>query len=128
MFWVRKASRVVLESSVALYHIYIFVTHNNIQPTALKKNENELLFDRRLINIGPHMEKGSHLLAIISDSKSSRAYYFDFYGIVPLVPDILAFIRRFCTVVDCNKRQLQSLTGNIWGKYCCLFALYTDRW
>lgn len=42
------------------------------------------------------MEKGSHLLAIISDSKSSRAYYFDFYGIVPLVPDILAFIRRFC--------------------------------
>jgi len=60
--------------------------------------------------------------------KSSSAYYFDSYGILPLIPDIEAFIRRNCTVWDYNKRQLQGLTSNIYGKYCCLFALYMDRW
>jgi len=58
---------------------------------------------------------------------SSSAYFFDSYGIVPLVPDIAAFIRRNCTVWDYNRRQLQGLTSNICGKYCCLFALYMDR-
>jgi len=59
--------------------------------------------------------------------KSSSAYYFDSYVILPLVPDVEAFIRRNCTVWDYNKRQLQVLTSNICGKYCCLFALYMDR-
>ena len=59
--------------------------------------------------------------------KPSSAYYFESYGILPLVPDIEAFIRSNCTVWDYNKRQLQGLTSNIDGKYCCLFALYMDR-
>ena len=59
--------------------------------------------------------------------KSSCAYYFDSYGILPLVPDIEAFLHRNCTVWDYNKRQLQGLTSNTCGKYCCLFALYMDR-
>ena len=59
--------------------------------------------------------------------KSSSAYYFDAYGILPLVPDIEAFLHRNCTVWDYNKRQLQGLTSNTCGKYCCLFALYMDR-
>jgi len=59
--------------------------------------------------------------------KSSSAYLFDSYGIVLLVPDIAAFIRRNSTVWDYNRRQLQGLTSNICGKYCYLFALYMDR-
>jgi len=55
--------------------------------------------------------------------KSSSAYFFDSYGIVPLVPDIAVFKRRNCTVWDCNRRQVQGLTSNICRKYCCLFAL-----
>jgi len=42
------------------------------------------------------------------------------------VPDILAFVTRNCTTWDHNKRTLQSLTSDVCGKYCCLFALYMD--
>jgi len=59
--------------------------------------------------------------------KSSYAYYFDTYGIVPFVPEIVEFVRRNSTTRDRNKRQLQSLTSDVCGKYCCLFALYIDR-
>ena len=80
-----------------------------------------------IFNDDPHTEKGSHWLAIHFLPKSSNAYFFDSYGIVPLVPDLTAFIRRNCTVWDCNRRQMQGLTSNVCGKYCCLFAVYTDK-
>ena len=79
-----------------------------------------------IINADPHTEKDSHCLAVHFRPKSASAYYFDSYGIVPLVPDIQASIRRNSTVSNYNKRQLQGLTSNVCGKYCCLFALYTD--
>jgi len=78
------------------------------------------------INTNPHTEKGSHWLAVHFLSKSSSAYFFDSYGIVPLVPDIAAFKRRNCTVWDYNRRQLQGLTINVCSKYCFLLATYTD--
>ena len=80
-----------------------------------------------IMSTDPHTEKVSHRLAVHFLPKSSSAYYFDSYGILPLVPDIEAFIRRNCTVWDYNKRHLQGLTSNICGKYCCLIALYMDR-
>jgi len=43
------------------------------------------------------------------------------------VLEILAFVKRNYTTKDLNRRQLQSPTGNVCGKYCCLFALYLDR-
>jgi hypothetical protein len=80
-----------------------------------------------IVNPDPHTERGSHLLSIRFLPKSASAYYFDFYGLAPLVPSILAFIRRKCTTWDYNRRQLQGLTSVVCGKYCCLFALYADR-
>jgi len=80
-----------------------------------------------IINADPHTEKGSHWLAVHLRPKFSSAYYFDSYGIVPLVPAIQAFIRRNCITWDHNRRQLQSLTCNNCGKYYCLFVLYMDR-
>ena len=79
------------------------------------------------INADPHTEKGSQWLAVHLRPKSSSAFYFDSYGIVPLVPAIQAFIRRNCITWDHNRRQLQSLTSNNCGKYYCLFVLYMDR-
>ena len=78
------------------------------------------------INADPHMEKDSHWLAVQFRPRSSSAYYFNYYDILPLVPDIQGFIRRKSSVSDFNQRQLQGLTINVCGKYCCLFALYTD--
>ena len=81
-----------------------------------------------IIYADPHTEKGSHWLAVLFLPKSSTAYYFDSYGMPPTsVPTIHEFIRRNCTVWDYNRRQLQGLTSNVYGKYCCLFALYAGR-
>jgi len=80
-----------------------------------------------IVHADPHTEEGSHWLAVQFRPKYSSEYYFDSYGIVLFVPDILAFIKRDCTTWDRNKRQLQSPTSEVCGKYCCLFALYMDR-
>ena len=80
-----------------------------------------------IINADPHTEKGSHWLAEHLRPKSSCAYYFVSYGTVPLVPAIQAFIKSNCNTWDHNRRQLQSLTSNNCGNYCCLFVLYMDR-
>ena len=80
-----------------------------------------------IVNADPHTEGGSHWLAVHFRPKSLYAYYFDSYGIVPFVPDILAFVTRNCTTWDRNNRTLQSLTSDVCGKYCCLLALYMDR-
>ena len=79
-----------------------------------------------IVNADPLTEGGSHWLAVQFRPKSSYAYYFDSYGIVPFVPDIVAFVTRNFTW-DHNKKTLQSLTSDVCGKYCCLFTLYIDR-
>ena len=82
-----------------------------------------------IINADPHTGKCSHWLAVLFLPKSSRACYFDSYGVPPtLVPAIHEFLRRTYTVWYYNRRQLQGLTSNVCGKYCCLFAHYADRW
>ena len=80
-----------------------------------------------IINADPHTQGGSHCPGVHFRPKSSSAYYFDSYGIVLLVPSILAFIDRNCTTWDYNRRVLQCLMPDVCGKYCCLFALYMDR-
>jgi len=80
-----------------------------------------------IFSADPHTEVGSQWLAIHFRRKSSRAYYFDSYGIVPFVTDILVFIRRNCTTWAHKKRHLQFLTSYVYGTYCCLFRLYMDR-
>jgi len=62
-----------------------------------------------IVNADSCSEGVSHSLALHFGHKSPSAYYFDFYGIVKLVADILAFIRRNCTTWDQNGRKLQGL-------------------
>ena len=78
-------------------------------------------------NADSHTDGGLHWLAVHFRPKSSSSYYFDSYGIVPFLPDILAYINRNCTTWEYNKRQLQSLISDVCCKYCCLYALYMDR-
>ena len=74
----------------------------------------------------PHRERFT-LASRAHRPKYSSAYYFDSYGNVPLVPVIQAFIKRNFITLDYNRRQLQGLTTDVCGKYCCLFALYMNR-
>src|SRR5215475_12815107 len=80
-----------------------------------------------ILNTDPHNLEGSHWLAIHLTSMAYSGYYFDSYGLPPDIPQFLSFLRRNCTVWDYNRTQLQGLTSTVCGKYCCLFALYTDR-
>ena len=80
-----------------------------------------------IVIANPHTEGVSHWLAVHFRPESSSAYYFDTYGIIPLVPDILTSIRRKFTTWDHTRITLGGLTGDVCGKYCCLFALYMDR-
>jgi hypothetical protein len=66
-----------------------------------------------IYNADPHTEGGSHSLAISITPRCSSAYYFDLYGIVPLVPAIQGFLKRHCTTWDYNKRQLQGLSSDV---------------
>ena len=75
----------------------------------------------------PHKEGDSHWVAIRLTPRSSSAHYFDSYTIVPLVPSIEEFIFRNCTTWDYNRRQVQGLTSEVYGKYCCLLVVYMDR-
>ena len=80
-----------------------------------------------IINADPHTERGSHWLAIHFEPTSSSAYYFDSYGIFPIIPTIQEFLKLNCTVWDYNATQPYGLTSTVCGQYCCLFALYMDR-
>jgi Adenovirus endoprotease. len=80
-----------------------------------------------IVNTDPHTENGSHWLAIRLQSQSHSSYYFDSYGLHPIIPSIHSFIRRTSIVWDYSALQLQGPINTVSGRYCCLFALHTDR-
>ena len=73
-----------------------------------------------IVSTDPQPEKGSRWLAIHFEYNSSIAFYFDYYGISPIIPAIKNFLRRNCTVWIYNTVQLQGLTSTVYGLYCCL--------
>jgi hypothetical protein len=80
-----------------------------------------------IVNTDPHTSRGSYWLAVRVQPLSYSGYFFDSYSLPPLIPNITDFQRRTFTVCDYNPAQMQGLTTSVWGKYCCLFALYMDR-
>ena len=46
------------------------------------------------VNKDPHTAKGTHWLAIHLQPRSYSGYFFDSYGLSPLIPSILTFLRR----------------------------------
>jgi hypothetical protein len=74
-----------------------------------------------------HTETGSHWVAVHLDTRSPTGYYFDSYGLFPLIPAIRHFLRRACILWSYNARTLQGFTTDVCGQYACLFALYMDR-
>jgi len=66
-----------------------------------------------IVNAVSHTDGFSHRLPVNFRPKSSSAYYFDSNGIVTLVSDKLAFIKRNCTTLKHNGRQLQGLASEV---------------
>jgi len=111
-----------------------FFRHYDLSYFALNVNGKQISTEGLALNMGN--EKTSVMgyrtmfeASGIHHSNSGLQITHDMYingYLIPHVPDIQAFIRRKSTVSNYNKRQLQGLTINVCGKYCCLFAPYTD--
>jgi hypothetical protein len=59
-----------------------------------------------ITNTDVHTDPGSHWVAVHVDTRSSSGYYFDSYGLFPLVTAIRHFLRRACTQWSYNTRTM----------------------
>jgi hypothetical protein len=80
-----------------------------------------------IVNRDPHTAKGTHLSSHSFTTANLLRLLFRFIRLAPLVPNILTFLRRACSVWEYNTTQMQGLTSTVCGNYCCLFALYMHR-
>lgn len=75
-----------------------------------------------IVNLSPKSEPGTHWVSIVID-REKKSYYFDSFGLKPQNVFIQAFLDRHSIENGYNKLQLQHITSNKCGKYCCVFAL-----
>lgn len=79
-----------------------------------------------VINLSPCDEAGSHWVALYI-TEFGTAYYFDSFGFKVKNSFINSFIRLHSTRVICNQKQLQHITSNKCGKFCCVFIVVVLR-
>lgn len=75
-----------------------------------------------VINLSPHNEPGSHWVAIYI-ATNRYAYYFDSFGFPVNNINILRFLKKHSVRIKYNKMQLQHITSNKCGRFCCVFAI-----
>lgn len=75
-----------------------------------------------VINLSPHTEAGSHWVATYI-TVDRCAFYFDSFGLPIKNICIFRFIKKHANWIDHNKNQLQHITSNKCGKFCCVFAI-----
>ena len=79
---------------------------------------------RIIVNTDPHNKPGQHWVGISID-KLGVGYYFDSFGLPPLVDDIYKFITSRATAGwSYNKNHIQDVTSSTCGKYCVIFIIF----
>lgn len=63
---------------------------------------------------------GQHWIAMYVD-RDGRGWYFDSYGLPPIIPQHLSGLRRNCKFFRCNTKQLQDANSTVCGQYCVVF-------
>jgi hypothetical protein len=76
-----------------------------------------------VLNLDPHNKPGSHWVAVTFRDKYS-AWYFDSYGLPPVVESLEDFPRRNTAHFTYNQRQLQNISSDVCGQYVCLYTAY----
>jgi hypothetical protein len=79
-----------------------------------------------IINLDKHYMPCSHLVAVCF-SDSGYAEYFNSYGLPPYRLEISNYLQRHSVSWKFNGHRLQSLTSNVCGHYCCLYALHRAK-
>lgn len=75
-----------------------------------------------VINLSPHDEPGTHWVALYI-SREGTAFYFDSFGLKPTNNHIAAFIKMHAKSYKYNKRQIQHISSNKCGRFCCVFIV-----
>lgn len=75
-----------------------------------------------VINLSPRTEGGSHWVATYI-SMNRHAFYFDSFGLPIRNRYIHQFLKKHAIQITYNKNQLQHITSNKCGKFCCVFAI-----
>jgi hypothetical protein len=71
-----------------------------------------------IFNLDPHNKPGSHWIAVTFRDKYS-AWYFDSYGLPPLVKSSETLLRQNTAHFTYNRHQLQNITSDVCGQYVC---------
>jgi Adenovirus endoprotease len=76
-----------------------------------------------IVNTAPKSHPGEHWIAIFVD-KAKIGYYFDSFGLPPTVSSISAFLRRNCTKIQCNQKQIQHLNSTKCGQFSAVYLKF----
>lgn len=76
-----------------------------------------------VVNTDGHKLPGAHWVAMYVD-RSGHGWFFDSYGLPPIVPDHLIRLRRNCRLFEYNATQLQGPNSQCCGHYCVMFLHY----
>ena len=75
-----------------------------------------------VVNLSKHDEPGTHWIAIFIN-KNGVAFYFDSFGFDIRNDDIRDFLKKKSKRILHNKKQLQHISSNKCGLFCCAFAI-----
>lgn len=75
-----------------------------------------------VVNLSPHNEPGSHGVTIYI-SYMRNAFYFDSFGFPVNNYYISLFLKKNAIRIDYNAKQLQHISSNKCGHFCCAFAI-----
>lgn len=76
-----------------------------------------------VINLSPHNEPGTHWVAVYI-AENGHAYYFDSFGFGVKNNFIVKFLEVHSNKITFNKKQLQHISSNKCGKFCCVFVAF----
>jgi hypothetical protein len=77
-----------------------------------------------IVNTDPSHKPGQHWVSI-SINKFGRGYYFDSFGLPPMVKDIINFLNKKSSAGwSYNKIQVQNIKSSTCGNYCVLYTIF----
>lgn len=77
-----------------------------------------------IVNTDPSHKKGQHWVCV-SINKQGKGFYFDSFGLPPVVPEIHKFIQTKSTAGwTYNRQQVQNIKTSTCGNYCVLYMIF----
>lgn len=73
-----------------------------------------------IVNTDGHTKPGEHWVSMYVD-RAGKGWYFDSYGLPPIIPQHITMLRRNCKFFRYNVKQLQSDSSDVCGQFCIVF-------